>query len=75
MVWLNKCDIIYGQLLIDKREWLNDMGAQNTKERAPSVGTHSNRATRSRPRPTKDGRQTATTISNIFTEHNGEQNY
>lgn len=45
------------------------MGAQNTKERAPTAGTHSIRTARNRPRPTKDGRQT--TVSNIFTEHNG----
>ncbi|XP_023030325.2 tyrosine-protein kinase Abl isoform X2 [Leptinotarsa decemlineata] len=43
------------------------MGAQNTKERTISSGTHSIRTTRNRPRPAKDGRQ----ISNIFTEHNG----
>lgn len=42
------------------------MGAQNTKERNVSVGTHSIRATRNRPRTAKDGRQP---ISNIFTEH------
>lgn len=44
------------------------MGAQNTKERNVSVGTHSIRTTRNRPRTTKDGRQP---ISNIFTEHSG----
>nr|CAH7728960.1 unnamed protein product [Callosobruchus chinensis] len=43
------------------------MGAQNTKERTLTAGTHSIRTTRSRPRPVKDGRQP---ISNIFTEHN-----
>lgn len=43
------------------------MGAQNTKERTVSVGTHSVRANRNRPR-VKDGRQIT---SNIFTEHNG----
>ncbi|XP_056638855.1 tyrosine-protein kinase Abl isoform X2 [Diorhabda sublineata] len=42
------------------------MGAQNTKERNISVGTHSIRTTRNRPRIAKDGRQP---ISNIFTEH------
>ncbi|XP_030765664.1 tyrosine-protein kinase Abl isoform X2 [Sitophilus oryzae] len=42
------------------------MGAQNTKERTVSAGTHSIRTTRNRPRPVKDGRQT---VSNIFTEH------
>lgn len=41
------------------------MGAQNTKERTASVGTHSGRTTRNRSRIPKDGRQT----SNIFTEH------
>ncbi|XP_072396531.1 tyrosine-protein kinase Abl isoform X2 [Diabrotica undecimpunctata] len=43
------------------------MGAQNTKERNVSIGSHSIRATRNRPRPLRDGRQP---ISNIFTEHN-----
>ncbi|XP_045464391.1 tyrosine-protein kinase Abl isoform X7 [Harmonia axyridis] len=44
------------------------MGAQSTKERALTVSSHSSRtATRTRPRPLKDGRQT---VSNIFTEHN-----
>ncbi|CAH2009120.1 unnamed protein product [Acanthoscelides obtectus] len=43
------------------------MGAQNTKERTLTAGTHSIRTTRSRPRLAKDGRQP---ISNIFTEHN-----
>ncbi|XP_018324086.1 tyrosine-protein kinase Abl isoform X3 [Agrilus planipennis] len=42
------------------------MGAQNTKERTISVGTHSTRTTRNRPRALKDGRQI---VSNIFTEH------
>ncbi|XP_076264999.1 tyrosine-protein kinase Abl isoform X5 [Rhynchophorus ferrugineus] len=42
------------------------MGAQNTKERTVSAGTHSIRTTRNRARPVKDGRQT---VSNIFTEH------
>ncbi|XP_063910863.1 tyrosine-protein kinase Abl isoform X5 [Zophobas morio] len=46
------------------------MGAQNTKERSVNVGTHSIRTARSRPRIVKDGRQT---VSNIFTEHSGEQ--
>lgn len=44
------------------------MGAQNTKERTITSGTHSIRATKSRPKPTKDGRQI---VSNIFTEHSG----
>lgn len=44
------------------------MGAQNTKERAVSIGTHSARTARNRPRLPKDGRQL---VSNIFTEHNG----
>lgn len=48
------------------------MGAQNTKERTVSVGLHSTRAARSRPRPPKDGRQI---VSNIFTEHNGMNHY
>ncbi|XP_044767128.1 tyrosine-protein kinase Abl isoform X2 [Coccinella septempunctata] len=44
------------------------MGAQSTKERTLTVSSHSTRtATRTRPRPLKDGRQT---VSNIFTEHN-----
>ncbi|KAK9882804.1 hypothetical protein WA026_023318 [Henosepilachna vigintioctopunctata] len=43
------------------------MGAQSTKERTLTVTSHSSRtATRTRPRPLKDGRQT---VSNIFTEH------
>ncbi|XP_017784883.1 PREDICTED: tyrosine-protein kinase Abl isoform X2 [Nicrophorus vespilloides] len=43
------------------------MGAQNTKERTTiTSGTHSIRTARSRPRPSKDGRQI---VSNIFTEH------
>ncbi|CAH0548166.1 unnamed protein product [Brassicogethes aeneus] len=45
------------------------MGAQNTKERATTVGTHSIKPTRTKPRVTKDGRQIG---SNIFTEHSGK---
>ncbi|XP_065171923.1 tyrosine-protein kinase Abl-like isoform X3 [Atheta coriaria] len=46
------------------------MGAQNTKERTITSGTHSIRATKSRPKPTKDGRQI---VSNIFTEHSANE--
>ncbi|XP_060520984.1 tyrosine-protein kinase Abl isoform X2 [Cylas formicarius] len=48
------------------------MGAQNTKERTVTAGTHSTRTARTRPRTVKDGRQT--TISNIFTEHSDPLN-
>lgn len=42
------------------------MGAQPTKERVVSAGSLTVRATRSKPRVSKDGRQQG---SNIFTEH------
>ncbi|XP_044731798.1 tyrosine-protein kinase Abl isoform X2 [Chrysoperla carnea] len=42
------------------------MGAQQTKDRAVTTGSHSIRTTRNKPRVPKDGR---TLGSNIFTEH------
>lgn len=54
-----------------KRVWFQAMGAQNTKERNVSVGSHSTRTAKYRPRPTKDGRQIVS--SNIFTEHSGKK--
>lgn len=65
VIWKKSCDNLG---LPVKGVWFQAMGAQNTKERTVSAGTHSIRTTRNRPRPVKDGRQT---VSNIFTEHSG----